>query len=503
MTSARILAIDAGTQSLRAVLFDSEGTVTASATVDPPTIEHPQPGFAQMDPDAFWRALCAACSQLATAAPAQWQHVAAIALSVQRGSMVFVDQQGRATRPAIAWFDQRRTEPLAPLPLTLRLGTRLIGAHSKLQDLRRQAPTNWLAAHEPDCLAHSDKVVLLSAYLNFRLTGQWIDSNASQVGFVPFNFGQRKWYRAGHWRWRALGHLRPAQMPDLRPPGSALGALCSAAAQSLDLPTTTPVVAAATDKACEVLGSGSGDVALSFGTAVTVNVPHPRFRHVERFIPAFPAAARRGFLSEAQLERGFRCVPWFMRRVAPNLREQAALQSVTPETLLEQMLQSTSAGAAGLTALMATDQRFTTDTALLQRNTRQHDKLLAGQEPGVVYRALIETLLLELKRRMARLQRSVGVRPTRVLAAGGGTRSALIRQMTADILGVTVHCPTTAQTTALGAAMCAAAALGWYPSIEAAQAAMAGASVATTPDAVTQRDYGALAESLDGWTATD
>jgi sugar (pentulose or hexulose) kinase len=488
MTDAQILAIDAGSQSTRAVLFNVTGQMTALAAAPAPDIERPAPGHAESRAEDFWLSVCLACTRLADEVPQLWREVAGIGLSAQRGTMLFVDAKGHATRPAILWSDARRCDRLDTLPLAIAAGTRLIGAHKKLQDLRAEAPANWIVQNEPDRWARTDKVVLLSAYLNFRLTGQWTDSDASQVGFLPFDFRQRRWYRAGHWRWRALGHLQPRQMPTLRPPGGLLGTLSPDSAAQLSLPARTPVFAAAADKACEVLGCGAldaGDTALSFGTAVTVNVAHPHFRHVSRFIPAFPAATTAGFLSESQLQRGLRVVPWFLHTMGTD--------GCANEADLEHFLATTSPGADGLTAELVANGTCADAQALVPGADGPLRTLLNSANPALVYRALIELLMLELRDEFDALTAAMALTPQHALAAGGGTRSAALRQIAADVLGLPLHCPENLEATALGAAMCAASGLAWYDAIPTAQAAMTPPATLTSPDCEAHTTYRAMA----------
>jgi len=110
-----ILAIDNGTQSLRALLFDPGGRLLAKARIplEPPYLSE-QPGWAEQHPDTYWAALCRACRLLwQEAEAAGWpmcgRRLAGVSLTTQRGTVVNVDRDGRPLRPAILWLDQRRT----------------------------------------------------------------------------------------------------------------------------------------------------------------------------------------------------------------------------------------------------------------------------------------------------------------------------------------------------------------------------------------------------------
>ncbi|MGD8344715.1 MAG: FGGY family carbohydrate kinase, partial [Desulfobacterales bacterium] len=100
-TKDLILAIDNGTQSLKAIIFDTTGQLLAKEAVTFVPYYSEQPAWAEQDPEVFWLALVEACQRL-------WQHpdidrdrVAGVALTTQRGSVVNVDKNGRPLRPAM------------------------------------------------------------------------------------------------------------------------------------------------------------------------------------------------------------------------------------------------------------------------------------------------------------------------------------------------------------------------------------------------------------------
>ena len=65
---------------------------------------------------------------------------------------------------------------------------------------------------------------LLSGWLTYRLVGEWVDSAACQVGYLPFDYKRQQWAKASEWHWKALA-IRSIQLPRLVPPGAKLGSL--------------------------------------------------------------------------------------------------------------------------------------------------------------------------------------------------------------------------------------------------------------------------------------
>ncbi len=462
-----ILAIDVGSQSLRAALIGADGAFhhLVQRALEPPDVPHA--GWAEKDPDYFHAQMGLACRQLATEYSAAMSRVRGVALTGQRASLVVLDASGRPARPAILWADRRRTRNLPPLGGVAGLGLGLAGVAGTIAELRAKAPVNWIATHQPDVWARADRILLLTSYLNYRLTGEVADSVACQVGYLPFDYRRLRWHRPGNWRWRALAGLRPAQMARLVAPGAVLGEITAEASEHTGVPVGTPVFAAAADKACEVLGSGCltpSQACLSFGTAATVNVPGTRYVEVHRFAPPYPGAIPGTYSTEVQVYRGFWLVSWFMREFGSPERGRARAAGVAPETLLDELLQACPPGADGLLAQPywspgLKDPGPEARGALIgftDAHTRAH-----------VYRALVEGLMFALREGLERIEKRGGRGVSALRVAGGGSQSDAIMQISADVFGRPATRPRHPEATSLGAAVCAAVGLGVYDSFEA------------------------------------
>ncbi len=114
-TKDLILAIDNGTQSLKGLLFDLEGRLVDKQVVAFKPYFSKHPGWAEQDPEVFWKALCEACQALWRHDPSAKDRVAGVALTTQRSTVVNVDRDGNPLRPAILWLDQRKTYGLPPV----------------------------------------------------------------------------------------------------------------------------------------------------------------------------------------------------------------------------------------------------------------------------------------------------------------------------------------------------------------------------------------------------
>lgn len=335
--------------------------------------------------------------------------------------------------------------------------------------------------------AATAKFLFLSGYLVHRLVGEYVDSSGSQVGYAPFDYRRQRWAGRSDFKWRALS-VRPEQLPRLVAPGQPLGRLTAAAAGALGLPEGLPLIAAAADKACEVLGCGAlePDVAqLSFGTTATINTTQTRYLEVERLLPAYPAAMPGGWNTKIQIYRGFWMVSWFKREFAANEARLAAARGVAVETLLDELVREVPPGAMGLTL-----QPYWSPGV---RNPGPEAK---GSIIGFgdvhtrahLYRALLEGLVYGLKAGAEQIERRTGRPLRRLVVGGGGSQSAAAMQITADVFGISAERPDVYETSGLGA-ICLAVGLGMHADYASAVRAMTHTGRRFTPDPDAHRLY--------------
>ena len=120
MTPDLLLAIDVGTQSVRALAFDRQGTMQGRAQVRfEPAFDSPEPGWAEKDAASYWQALGESCQALWRDGAVRPERIAALALTTQRGTVVCAREDGTPLRPAIVW--PLSTPALSSLPSSAAL----------------------------------------------------------------------------------------------------------------------------------------------------------------------------------------------------------------------------------------------------------------------------------------------------------------------------------------------------------------------------------------------
>ncbi len=422
ITKDLILAINNGTQSLKALIFDLEGQLLAKEMVPFTPYFSDQPGWAEQDPEVFWQALCQACQSLWHRQDVDKNRIAGVALTTQRATVVNVDQKGKPLRPAILWLDQRKTYGLPPVGGMWGAIFRVAGLRKTVAYLQEEAEANWIRTYQPEIWQNTHKYLLLSGYLTYRLIGEFVDSVGSQVGYIPFDYKRQRRSASWDWKWRILP-LEPALLPDLKPPGQILGGITTAASEATGIPEGLPLVAAAADKACEVIGSGSLEPhigCLSYGTTATINVTHKKYIEPIPLLPAFPSAIPGYYAVEVQVYRGYWMVNWFKQQFGHPELQEAAEQGLQPEALFDRLVDDIAPGSMGL---------------ILQPYWTPGLKSPGPEAKGAIigfgdihtrahlYRSILEGLAYALREGKERIERRSGTPITSLRVSGGGSQS--------------------------------------------------------------------------------
>ena len=172
MSADRVLALDVGTQSVRAMVFDPAGNLLARAKVAiEPYVPGP-PGCCEQDAELYWRAIGEACRQLWAMPEGRRDAIAGVALTTQRGTVVVTDETGRPLRRAMIWLDRCRAEGLPRIGGRWGLAFRVARATETVAMFTAEAEANVIRTREPEIWSRVRRYLLLSGFLTHRLTGR-------------------------------------------------------------------------------------------------------------------------------------------------------------------------------------------------------------------------------------------------------------------------------------------------------------------------------------------
>lgn len=490
-----VLAIDNGTQSVRALLFDLEGNLLGKGKVELEAYYSKQPGWAEQDPEYYWASLGEACRLLWEQVAIDKRLIKGVSLTTQRGTLINVDASGQPLRPAMLWLDQRRAAVRGKIKGPWGCLFKLIGEEATVDYFRAQAEVNWIAQEQPEIWAKTDKMLLLSGFLTHRLTGQFVDSVACCVAYLPFDYKRLKWAAPRDWKWQAMP-IRREQLPELRKPGELLGQISAEASRHTGIPEGLPLIAAGADKACEVIGAGGVDpstACLSYGTTATINTTRSKYLETIPLIPPYPSAIPDHFNTEVMIFRGFWMVSWFKQQFGLREMQRAKELGVAPETLFDELVNSVPAGSMGL-MLQPYWSPGIREPGLEAKgsiigfgdvHTRAH-----------LYRAILEGLAYALRQGKEKIEKRSGTKIVRLRVSGGGSQSDAAMQLTADIFGLPAERPHTYETSGLGAAIDCAVGLGLHPDFTTAIDAMTRVGEVFMPQAAAQQTYERLYQEV-------
>src|SRR5437899_9667612 len=191
MADSLFLGLDVGTSAVKAILVSPAGAVTAAGT-GPRSLESPRPGWAEQDPETWWQASGTAIRRVLEQRTGA--RVAAVGISGQMHSSVFLDRAGAVIRPALLWCDGRTTAECREI-------VQRAGGEAHLREWVCNAALEgftlpkvlWLRNHEPAAFARLATVLLAKDFIRLRLTGTVATEPSDASGTLMFDPARLRW----------------------------------------------------------------------------------------------------------------------------------------------------------------------------------------------------------------------------------------------------------------------------------------------------------------------
>ncbi|MGE5673058.1 MAG: gluconokinase [Mycobacterium leprae] len=441
-----IVTLDLGTTSCRALLFDLQGRVLASASRTYP-LHTPKPGWAEQDPEQL---LLAADSTIREVADrANPSDVLGVSLCTYMHSLVALDAEGRYLTPMTTWADNR---PAAQVE-ALRAQANWFDIYSRTgcppHTMYPLYKYMWYKANQPDLLRSAHRWVSIKELLVHRWTGQWaLDYNLA-TGSGLLNMHTLTWDEEA----LALAGVRPDQLSAVVPTTHTLPLTTS----NLGLLLGTPVVLGAGDGVLSSLGSGcieSGVVAAMVGTsgAVRACVPEPTVDPKARVFCYYLDKNR--WILGGSLNNGGIALRWMRDNFYPGVKEYEPLIEEASRVPL---------GAGGLLFLP-----YLAGERSPGFNVRARGVWFGlGLEHGRAHmtRSVLEAVAFRLYSVLGPIEELIGGSAREIRATGGYAQSPYWLQICADVFGREVAVPAQAEGSSLGAYVMGAVALGVAPGL--------------------------------------
>ena len=450
---SHVLGLDVSTTATKAVLLDAEGTVHVASCPEY-TFETPEPLWSEQDPRLWWDGAVAAIREVMAAAGLTGDDIEAVGLAGQMHGLVALDRHDDVLRPAILWNDQRTAAECDEIRETIGRD-RLIAVTGNDALTGFTAPKlMWVRRHEPDVWSEIAHILLPKDLVRLRLTGDHAVDRADGAGTLLFDLAARDWSTEIV---DALG-IDAAWLPTTYEGPAVTGSISAEAADATGLRAGTPVVAGGGDQAAAAVGVGAvepGVVSLSLGTSgvVFTATDEPLIDPEGRLHSFCHAVPDRWHVMGVMLSAAG-SLQWFRDALAPGVPFPALVDEALG-------VPPGSDGVLFLPYLSGERTPYPDPRArgafvgLAARHGRPH-----------MTRSVLEGVAFGLKDSLE-LMRAVGVTGfDEIRATGGGSKSALWRQILADVLEMPVMTTTTSEGAAQGAAMLAATGAGWFASVQ-------------------------------------
>ena len=492
MNDPLVIAIDFGTQSVRAGLVNTKGEIVAIERAKyEPAYNSPKTGYAEQDPDFYFENLCTCTKKLISSNQKEMERVIGISMVFFRDSVVAVDKEGKPLRPAILWLDERRAEGKEKLPALNRAIFKLIGMKPTIELNRKRSMSVWLQENEPEIWAKTDKFMFLSTYINKKLVGEFVDSPSCQAGHLPIDFKKGTWYKSEKHIKGSVFAVPNRMLCKIIPQGQIIGQITEEANKLTGLPVGLNMYAGGSDKSAETLGLGvvnDHTAAISYGTACSVEIPIKKYKSAEPFLPSYPDIVD-GYDLDVQIYRGYWMLNWFIKQFGsegPTVEETIVNREMIQE--FNDAMEKIEPGCDGLVLqpYWGPGLRRPLAKGAIVGFSDCHTKIH-------MYRAIIEGIGYALREGLELFEkRRIHHKVDELRISGGGSQSDLICQITADIFNKPVSRIQTFECSTLGCAMSAFIAHGEFKNKEEAAKSMVSVSKTFTPNPMNVKKYNYL-----------
>jgi len=463
-----LLGIDAGTTSIKAGLFTSDGKCLAVARYEY-QLDTPQPDRAELNPEIYWQACCAAVNQAIQSAAIQPHQIIALSVSSQGETIITLDKFGKPIYPALIWLDNRAVKEAEKLAGLFADDVYLTSGIPEVIPTWSACKILWIKENEPRVFSQAAKYLLVQDYLIYRLTGQFVTNASVACTSMLYDIVHDKWWQPV----LAEIGISEEQLPQIIPSGALVGEVSKEAAQQLNLSLSTKVIAGGMDQCVGAIGAGNiqpGTISETTGAALVIQatIPAPDLDK-SRVIPVYSHSIPKRYLFAPVCPTAGMAYKWFRDTFGQSEITLAQAQQVDPFELLNQLAQEAPAGCDGLVMLPHLMGAFSPIPNPAARGTFFGFTL--HHQRSHFARAVLEGVAFLLKQNLERIEQS-GIAISEIRSTGGGARSALWNQIKANVCGLPIITLENEETALLGNAILAGVASNVFSSVQAGVDAM-------------------------------
>ncbi|HJV83338.1 glycerol kinase GlpK [Noviherbaspirillum sp.] len=452
-----ILALDQGTTSSRAILFDRAGTIHGSAQQEFRQI-FPQPGWVEHDANEIWQSQLAVTREVMRKCDVDAAEIAAIGITNQRETTVVWDKRsGEPIANAIVWQDHRTADVCDALREQGKAALFQEKTGLVLDAYFSGTKLRWLLDHVPGARARAERGELafgtIDSWLTFKLTGEHVTDTSNASRTLLFNIKTLQWDD------ELLGLLDiPRSMMPTVLPGSAM----FGTTHSELLGAPIPIAGIAGDQQAATFGQAChrpGMAKNTYGTGcfMLMNTGSQAIASRNNLVATigWTLGSKQDLHTDYMLEGSVfmagATVQWL--RDGLNIIQQSSDVEALALSVPDSDGVTFVPAFTGLGAPYWDAYARGTIVGMTRGTTRAH-----------IARSALESIAYQSVDVLDAMQKDSGMRLQELRVDGGASRNDLLMQFQADVLGVPVVRPMVTETTALGAAYLAGLRVGFWSS---------------------------------------
>lgn len=454
---AYLLGIDLGTSSVKVVLVNEKGKVMVRSS-EGYRIYSPHPGWAEQDPQEWWKATSKTINEVLHQTRVNSSQIQGVGISGQTHGTVVLDKNLLPLRNAIIWMDRRSVSQVERLKE--KFGERLTSITGLPIYCGFMAPSLlWIRENEPFLWNRIYKVLLPKDYIRLKLSGEVASDVTDAGGTLLLDTIKR------NWSGEIIDELSIPYnfLPPLYESSQITGGVTKKAAEETFLKEKTPIFAGGADQVMMAVGTGivnMGEIASSIGTGALLiaYTDHPIIKP-DKILHTIPYALPQKWTLMGAILSGGSSLNWFLNQI---IFSEPFKKLNFPEFLFKE-ISSTSAASKGLLFLPYLEGERTPYLDPQARGAFIGLGLHHSQKDLI--RAVMEGVIFALRDSLEEFKKS-GIKPSYIIASGGGAKSKLWRQIQADIFNLPILTTNTEEASAYGASLIASVGTGIFPTVE-------------------------------------
>lgn len=412
------IGIDVGTTAIKIIAVNNQGVKKYQQQYSYSYLT-PHKGWTEIMPEAWTMIMLEGLTELFQHIPEE--SVQAIGITGQMHTTVFLDQEGRALRPAIMWNDRRTKgmipqikRALAQTPETQAI-TQIVSNGSPLANLL------WLKEQEPENYQKLAHVLITKDYLNYQLTGVFVTDYCDASTTSYYDLAQDTWSQAVFERYQ----FDPQWFPEIHPAAQIIGCLTEEICHEIGITKKIPVIAGTGDNVASTYATGSFNnkqPLISLGTSGVMIIPNDQhqLKKTGKNVVAKILASDQGIITQGTVQAGGKVNSWWLDTILQTNQYQVE-QDAIPAALLGSNEVIFFPHLNGEKTLYANPNLRAGFVGLSLETTRQS-----------IYLAVLEGLAFGI-RTLYEAMRNVE-EPEYFAIVGGGARSALWVKIFANVL---------------------------------------------------------------------